>query len=74
MSSITHAALATFSGDTDAMHEKEGYDSDGMYDVTRNIILGQGVHIPYPPKYWTAEVFLDGFERPGTAFLFSVKR
>ena len=23
------------------------------YDVTRNIILGQGVNIPYPRKYWT---------------------
>lgn len=66
-------ALATFSGDIAAMHKQEGYDSDAMYDVTRNIILGQGVNIPYPDKYWTAEVFLEGFEQPGTAFLFSVK-
>lgn len=36
-------AFATFSGDMDAMHSREGYDSDGMYDVTRNIILGNGV-------------------------------
>ncbi|MCL2362513.1 MAG: AraC family transcriptional regulator [Defluviitaleaceae bacterium] len=65
-------ALATFSGDIDAMHKREGYDSDAMYDVTRNIILGQGVGIPYPEKYWTAEVFLEGHEKPGTAYMFSV--
>ena len=67
-------ALATFSGDIDAMHKREGYDSDAMYDVTRNIILGQGVMIPYPDKYWTAEVFFEGFDKPSTGFLFSVKR
>ena len=66
-------AYATFSGDGEAMHRREGYDSDAMYDVTRNIILGQGVNIPYPDKYWTAEVFPDGFEKCGTAYLFSVK-
>jgi AraC-like DNA-binding protein len=65
-------ALATFSGDNEALHKHEGYDSDAMYDVTRNIILGQGVIIPYPEKYWTAEVFLDGCEKPGTAYMFSV--
>lgn len=65
-------ALATFSGDPTAMHKREGYDSDAMYDVTRNIILGQGVNIPYPDKYWTAEVFLDGCDKHGTAYLFSV--
>lgn len=65
-------AFATFSGDNDAMHKREGYDDNAMYDVTRNIILGQGVGIPYPEKYWTAEVFLDGYDKPGTAFLFSV--
>lgn len=65
-------AFATFSGDLDAMHQTEGYDSDAMYDVTRNIILGQGIGIPYPEKYWTAEVFLDGYGKPGTAYMFSV--
>ena len=65
-------AYAAFSGDTDAMHKREGYDSDAMYDVTRNIILGQGVIIPYPETYWTAEVFLDGYDKPGTAYMFSV--
>lgn len=69
---ISQFAYATFSGDTEAMHKREGYDSDAMYDVTRNIILGQGVPIPYPHKYWTAEVFLDGFDSPGTAYIFSV--
>ena len=55
------------------MHKREGYDSDAMYDVTRNIILGDGVNIPYPDKYWTAEVFLDGCDKPGTAYLFSIE-
>ena len=55
------------------MHQREGFDSDAMYDVTRNIILGQNIAIPYPDKYWTAEVFLEGFENPSTAYLFSVE-
>lgn len=70
---ISQFAFATFSGDPDAMHRREGFDSDAMYDVTRNIMLGQGVTIPYPDKYWTAEVFLDGFEKDGTAYLFSAE-
>jgi AraC-like DNA-binding protein len=67
-------AFATFSGDVEAMHKREGYDSDAMYDVTRNIILGDGVNIPYPGKYWTAEVFLDGCDKPSTAYLFSAEK
>jgi len=66
-------AYATFSGDMDAMHKREGYDSDAMYDVTRNIMLGQGMAIPYPEKYWTAEVFLDGYDKHSTAYMFSAK-
>ena len=66
-------AFAIFSGDIDAMHRREGYDSDAMYDVTRNIILGQGVNIPYPDKYWTAEVFLNGYDNYNTAYLFSAE-
>ena len=66
-------AFATFSGDIDAMHNNEGTDGGRLYDVTRNIILGQGVNIPYPEIYWTAEVFLDGYDKPGTAYMFSVK-
>jgi hypothetical protein len=66
-------AYATFSGDPDAMHKREGYDSDGMYDVTRNIMLARGIPIPYPDKYWTAEVFPDGCDKSGTAYLFSAE-
>jgi len=65
-------AFAIFSGDTNAMHKREGFDSDAMYDVTRNIILGQGVCIPYPEIYWTAEVFLDGCDKYSSAYMFSV--
>jgi AraC-like DNA-binding protein len=70
---LSQFALATFSGDSEALHRREGYDSDAMYDVTRNIILGQGVNIPYPDKYWTAEVFLEGYDKPGSGYLFSVE-
>ncbi|MDF2924754.1 MAG: hypothetical protein K0R57_3668 [Paenibacillaceae bacterium] len=68
----SHFAFATFSGDMAAMHSREGYDCDAMYDVTRNIILGNGINIPYPEKYWTAEVFLDGCGKYSTGYLFSV--
>lgn len=66
-------AFATFSGDMEAMHTREGFDCDAMYDVTRNIILSEGVNIPYPDKYWTAEVFIDGWEKESTGYLFSVE-
>jgi len=65
-------AFATFSGDMKAMHNDEGTDGGRMYDVTRNIILGQGVNIPYPEIYWTAEVFLNGCDKYSTAYMFSV--
>ncbi len=68
---LSQFAYATFSGDLEAMHRREGYDSDAMYDVTRNIMLAQGVLIPYPEKYWTAEVFLNGCGKESTAYLFS---
>lgn len=70
---LSQFSFAVFTGDVAAMHRIDGYDSDAMYDVTRNIILGQGVQIPYPDKYWTAEVFLNGAENDGTAYLFSVE-
>ena len=70
---ISQFAYAIFSGATDAMHRREGYDRDAMYDVTRNIMLGQGVEIPYPYKYWTAAVFLNGFGNPSTAYMFSAE-
>ena len=69
---VSRFAFATFSGDVDAMHAHEGFDCDAMYDVTRNILLGDDVNIPYPKKYWTAEVFLDGCGKPGTGYLFSI--
>ncbi len=71
---ISRFAYAVFSGDPEAMHRREGYDSDAMYDVTRNTILGQGVPIPYPGKYWTAEVFPDGCDQYSTAYMFAVDR
>ena len=70
---ISQFALAKFAGDMEAMHSTEGYDSDAMYDITRNIMLAQGVNISYPAKYWTAEVFLDGCDKWSTAFLFSAE-
>jgi hypothetical protein len=66
-------AYSVFSGDTAAMHSTEGFDNDAMYDITRNKILGQGIHVPYPYKYWTAEVFLNGCDNYSTAFMFSVE-
>lgn len=71
---LSRFAFATFAGDRAAMHRQDGYDDCAMYDVTRNIILGQGVLIPYPDKYWTAEVFLNGVDQDSTAYLFGVER
>jgi hypothetical protein len=70
---LSQFAYAVFTGDIKAMHRREGYDSDAMYDITRNIMLGQGVQIPYPAKYWTAEVFLNGHDDDSTAYLFSAE-
>ena len=70
---ISQFAFAVFSGDMEAMHKNAGYDSGAMYEITRNIILGQDVNIPYPDKYWTAEVFIDGYENYSTAYMFSVE-
>ena len=74
---ISQFAYATFSGDWEAMHQHEGYDCNALYDVTRNTMLGQDVSIPYPDKYWTAEVLLNGYDQrnQGTtaAYLFSAE-
>ena len=70
---ISQFAYATYSGDMAAMHKCEGFDSDAMYDVTRNMMLGQGVNIPYPNKYWTAEVFLSGCDKYSSAYMFSAE-
>jgi AraC-like DNA-binding protein len=66
-------AFAIYSGDMEALHKSEGYDVYPMYDITRNTMLGQGVNIPYPDKYWTAEVFLDGCDKYSTAYMFSAE-
>ena len=68
---VSQFARAQFSGDLDAMHRREGFDGNGLYDVTRNQILAQDVRIPYPEKYWTAELFSEGFAVPGNIYLFS---
>ncbi|GHV40115.1 hypothetical protein FACS189490_04830 [Clostridia bacterium] len=70
---LSSFAFATFTGDVNALHKTEGFDSDAMYDITRNIILGEDVIIPYPQKYWTAEVFLNGYIEPSSGYLFSVE-
>ena len=70
---LSQFAFAVFSGDMEALHKREGFDSEAMYDVTRNIMLGQSVNIPYPDKYWTAEVFLDGCDNWSTAYMFSAE-
>lgn len=70
---LSKFAFAIFEGDPKALYKKEGYDMGAMYDTTRNVILGQNVPIPYPEKYWTAEVFFDGLENNNcTGYLFSV--
>ncbi len=71
---ISQFAFAKFTGDVDSMLREEGFDANAMYDITRNIILGQNVCIPYPDKYWTAEVYLDGLGKDSTAYLFSVEK
>ncbi|GHU78270.1 hypothetical protein AGMMS49992_28510 [Clostridia bacterium] len=70
---MSQFAYATFSGDMAAIHRTEGYDVDAMYDVTRNTMLGANIPIPYPHKYWTAEVFLDGCNKWSTAYMFSAE-
>ena len=69
---VSQFAYAVFSGDTEALHRREGFDSGAMYDVTRNVILSQDVCIPYPEKYWTAEVFFQGSQKESSGYLFSV--
>jgi hypothetical protein len=69
---ISQFAYAVYVGDAESLHKKEGFDCDLMYDVTRNIILGDDVCIDYPERYWYAEVFRGGFDQPGDAYLFGV--
>ncbi len=71
---LSQFAYAEFMGDLDSMHRQDGFDCDAMYDVTRNTILSQNVLIPYPSKYWTAEIYLEGYQKGCTVYLFSVER
>lgn len=71
---LSQFAFAKFTGDVNSMLREEGFDANAMYDITRNIILGQDVCIPYPDKYWTGEVYLDGLGKDSTAYLFSVEK
>jgi hypothetical protein len=40
---LSQFAFAVFTGDLEAMHREQST----MYEITRNIMLGQGVIIPY---------------------------
>ena len=67
-----HAAYAVYySSDFD------GNYFDAGYEFTRDQILGDNVHIPYPAAYWIAEVYTDGFFSGSGAhrfgYLFSVE-
>lgn len=66
-------AYTVFSGDTEAIDSCDGYDKDAMYDVTRNMMLGQGISILYPEIYRAAEVFLDGCSQCSTEYMFSAE-
>ena len=46
-----------------------------IYEITRDEILEEGVSIPYPESYWTAEVYLKYADADGgyhLGYLFSV--
>jgi len=49
-----------YSGD-----ELFGGDPFDAYVFTRDQILGDGIEIPYPEKYWTAVQFIDGEPQKG---------
>lgn len=66
---LSQFAFAVFTGDLEAMHREQST----MYEITRNIMLGQGVIIPYPDKYWVAEVFINGVGNYSTAYMFSAE-
>ena len=68
----THAAYAVYAS--------PNFDGDifgASYEFTRDQILADNMHIPYPQAYWTAEVYPEGFF-PGCGafrfgYLFSVE-
>lgn len=55
----------------------DGNYFDAAYEFTRDQILGDNVHIPYPQAYWTAEVYTEDFFSGSGAhrfgYLFSVE-
>ena len=51
-----HAAYAVYHSP-----DFDGDYFDKAYTFTRDQILGDGVNIPYPQAYWTAEVYTEGF-------------
>ncbi len=55
----------------------DGNYFDAAYEFTRDQILGDNIHIPYPQAYWTAEVYTEGFFSGSGAhrfgYLFSVE-
>lgn len=56
-----------------AIYHSPDFDGDvfgASYEFTRDQILGDGVHIPYPQAYWTAEVYMEGFFVGSGAFRF----
>lgn len=60
-----HAAYAVYSS--------PDFDGDvfgASYEFTRDQILGDCLHIPYPQAYWTAEVYPEGFFTGSGAFRF----
>ncbi|MDD4414813.1 MAG: hypothetical protein PHR14_09785 [Oscillospiraceae bacterium] len=67
-----YAAYAVYSGP-----DFDGKYFDAAYEFTRDQILGDNVHIPYPQAYWTAEVYTEGFFSGSGAhrfgYLFSVE-
>ena len=66
---LSQFAFAVFSGDMEVLHKSW----DVMYNITRDTMLGQGVNIPYPDMYWTAEVFMDGCDKYSAAYMFSAE-
>ena len=56
-----------------AVYYSPDFDGDifgASYEFTRDQILSDNVHIPYPLAYWTAEVYTDGFFLGSGAFRF----
>ena len=64
---ISQFSCAVFSGDRAAMHKDDNY-----CDITRDI-TAQERGIPYPDKFWYAEIFYNGVSDWSTGCVYSVK-